>query len=468
MMAVDNPSPIPECVLLEEKAGMKFYELQKTLLFSYDPKIKIVSIGKENDFNTKNIFLMGETGAGKTCLLNALVNHLLGVTFEDNYRYILKDEMENKHKSKAESQTDYVVGYLVYEPPGSSRECNYMIIDTPGLKDSRGQQQEIEVIQQIRTFLQDVDGVEELHCIGFVVNGTIARLQKQFIDIVDEFCKMFGENVKATIRTLISFGYMKRPPVLEVLENSHLKDCKTSKFDNVSLYVCNRPNEDHSEEDITTSKSLWRQTSKVYDSFFNEVDNVKAVSLGLTRETLNEISNLTDTIDSLKQVVESYLDVSVESKKWEDKCKVYQTVMKANEKWEGQVEVRVKKRRNLKKFGKHEYKMETHRVVYEDKKKLYDEAKSNETSALEQIASFKGQIDEERSKVNEIVKQIIQLSESIKENSLSHKEFTAQELIDQTLMQIKLDQLNQTDETERHGYVSPILESLGEHIFEIY
>ncbi|KAK7072594.1 hypothetical protein SK128_014204, partial [Halocaridina rubra] len=71
-MPRDIPPSVPECSFSMEKSQLKHYELKRTLIISYDPKIKIVSIGEENDLETKNIFLMGGTGAGKTCLLNAL------------------------------------------------------------------------------------------------------------------------------------------------------------------------------------------------------------------------------------------------------------------------------------------------------------------------------------------------------------------------------------------------------------
>ena len=40
------------------------------------------------------MLIMGQTGAGKTTLVNAFLNCLLGICYEDQFRYVLVDERD--------------------------------------------------------------------------------------------------------------------------------------------------------------------------------------------------------------------------------------------------------------------------------------------------------------------------------------------------------------------------------------
>ncbi|XP_068243001.1 uncharacterized protein [Palaemon carinicauda] len=514
-MGVDTPPPTPECRFLEEKSGMRIFELKKSLLISYEPKIKVMSIGAENNLEIKTIMLLGATGAGKTCLINALANHILGVKFEDNFRYSLKDETGEGKKSLAESQTEYVVGYLIFVPPGSKAKYNYLIVDTPGFKDSRGQEKDEEVIQQLRSFLQDVDGVDELHCIGFVVNGTIARLQEQFSDIVQTFCEIFGENAKDIIRILITFSHMKSPPVLNVLECSCLKDYKKYMFDNTALKECNQPNEENLQEDIDMYKIYWNKTARVYDSILNELNSLNAVSLNVTREALEDIKHMNSILDKIKISVESYLDQMIEVKALEEQSSLYQTKMAANENWEGTVDVKVRSRlRHLDWFARlriHAHNCEkciqtckypcdhllkddcpengkmcskcscpneshvksndviTHYiekrpVIHEDKKAAYDDAMSKEALVRQDILNLINQIDSRKTTIEGEVSDFIDQSAKISSISLGNCQPPVN-YIEETLNLVKVEKLENTNiRDDQLGHVIPILDELKEHL----
>jgi ABC-type lipoprotein export system ATPase subunit len=48
-----------------------------------------ISGKKGNDLHEKTIMIVGATGSGKTTLINAMANYILGLTWEDKFRFTL-------------------------------------------------------------------------------------------------------------------------------------------------------------------------------------------------------------------------------------------------------------------------------------------------------------------------------------------------------------------------------------------
>lgn len=77
------------------------------------------------------LLIVGETGSGKTTLINAMTTYLMGINFEDKIRIKLIKNESTKYETQ--SQTKYVTIYYL-----KSRKIARPIIfiDTPGFGDT--------------------------------------------------------------------------------------------------------------------------------------------------------------------------------------------------------------------------------------------------------------------------------------------------------------------------------------------
>ncbi len=66
------------------------------------------------------IMVVGETGTGKTTIINGMMNYMLGVEWEDDFRLKLIDEPETP-EGQANSQTSLITAYTVHRRAGMVR-----------------------------------------------------------------------------------------------------------------------------------------------------------------------------------------------------------------------------------------------------------------------------------------------------------------------------------------------------------
>ncbi|EFX70734.1 hypothetical protein DAPPUDRAFT_17433, partial [Daphnia pulex] len=80
----------------------------------------------------KVIILMGATGCGKSTLINGMVNYILGVKWDDPFRFKCVRDDETTAKNQAHSQTSSVTAYTLRHHDGMAVPYSITIIDTPG------------------------------------------------------------------------------------------------------------------------------------------------------------------------------------------------------------------------------------------------------------------------------------------------------------------------------------------------
>ncbi|CAH3036311.1 unnamed protein product, partial [Porites lobata] len=101
-------------------------------------KISKQSIGEPGQCREqeKVLLLIGATGSGKSTLINGMANYIMGVKWEDDFRFQLV--IDDPKVSKSRSQTQYITAYTFYPMEGSALSSKLTVIDTPGFGDSEG------------------------------------------------------------------------------------------------------------------------------------------------------------------------------------------------------------------------------------------------------------------------------------------------------------------------------------------
>uniref|UniRef100_A0A671X106 Septin-type G domain-containing protein n=1 Tax=Sparus aurata TaxID=8175 RepID=A0A671X106_SPAAU len=312
------------------------------------------SFGKDSTKHNRTIMVLGATGAGKSTLINGMINYILGVEWEDSYRFKLVDE--DQLKSQAHSQTSEVTVYKINHQEGFKIEYSLTIVDTPGFGDTRGIERDRMITEQLRNVFSSTQGVSEIDAICFVAQASLARLTPTQKYVFDSVLAIFGKDVAENIRILVTFADGKVPPVLEAIKASGVP-CPTTKnglpihfkFNNSVLFAGNEPSEagsmrdedeDESDnEDGSFDKMFWDMGIKSMKKFFVALNTIKTKSLTMTKEVLRERKQLENSVENLQKQVKLGLATLEEIKETTKQLKMFEAEITANKNFEFEVTV---------------------------------------------------------------------------------------------------------------------------------
>ena len=246
---------------------------------------------------TEKVFmLVGATGAGKTTLINGMVNYILGVQWKDEFRF--KVITEETKATQAHSQTQAITAYTLYPMKGSAVPYTFTIIDTPGYGGTGGLGRDKKITEQIKEFfsIPPPDGIDHLDGIGFVVQASQARLTSTQEYIFDSILSIFGNDVSKNIFMMITFADGQRPPVLAAIKEAKIPSHSENyfKFNNSALFA-----ENNEESELSFDEMFWKMGFLSFKHFFVEFLKAESVSLSLTQEVLNEREQLQVLIEGL-------------------------------------------------------------------------------------------------------------------------------------------------------------------------
>ena len=239
--------------------------------------------------NHKIIILMGATGSGKSTLINGMVNYILGVRWEDPFRFKCVHEEAAKSRNQALSQTSSVTAYNIRHHEGMTIPYSITIIDTPGYGDTRGVARDKEITKTIHRFLtQEETRIDQIHAACFVAASGDSRLTVTQRYILDSVLSIFGKDFKDNIRLLVTFADNSDPPVIEACRAAHFPVTSESdgitysKFNSSVLYASNIQKEEDCFDQL-----FWNMGQDNFAKFFKMLEGMDGKDLTSTRQVIH-------------------------------------------------------------------------------------------------------------------------------------------------------------------------------------
>ncbi|XP_058035267.1 uncharacterized protein LOC131196502 isoform X1 [Ahaetulla prasina] len=285
---------LQKCSLVEDRQPLVFALPVEKVSSDASISYLMYQLGKENlEVPNKVILVMGETGCGKTTLINGMINYILGVQWEDNFRFKLIHETSQRRE--AGSRTSEVTAYMVNHQKGFRIPYSLTIIDTPGFGGTRDTEQDKLVEKQLLEFFSTPGGIDHVDAICLVAQAFLAHsthIQKR---VFDPMLSMLGKDLKDNIQLLFTFADGGTPPVLEALKEADLPRaqdesgiCVHFRFNHSALFA----NQENRGSHNTVSGMFWKMSTESMKNFFDSLKMLETKSLTLTMEVLKERQEL--------------------------------------------------------------------------------------------------------------------------------------------------------------------------------
>ncbi|KAL1250577.1 hypothetical protein QQF64_018373 [Cirrhinus molitorella] len=304
--------------VLMNKGPPALYRLntEKKYIDGTNKKVRQWTYGRR-DRNKQNkvILMVGETGTGKTTLINTMINYLLEVKFDDQEFYQITEE--NNSKDETHSQTSEITVYEVFV---EENPTSLTIIDTPGFGNTEGNEEGYEKDREISEYLMrlfsDEDGIHYIDAVCFVMKTSQNRLSGKEFYIFHSVLSLFGRDIEENIVFLITYSDGGPPTdALNAIKTAEIPCRKDQKGRPVHFLFNNRQKEDRDEEYEDTYRSSWEMGEKTINRFFTVLDKKNRKSVEMTLDVLKERTQLEACVNNLVEQISDNESKTKEIKK---------------------------------------------------------------------------------------------------------------------------------------------------------
>jgi hypothetical protein len=284
------------------------------------------------------LLVMGETGSGKTTLMDAFVNYLAGINYGDLFRYKLVDENAIKDRPSEESQTSEITDYYINYAREDGREINIHLIDTPGLGDTKGVLEDNNIIKKFEELFKKIG---ELDYILITVKATTTRWTQGTSYIYDRILEVFGKDAMERFMLMCTFADGAIPPCIDVLKGK-LTYQEYFTFNNSALYVPKIKSNDN-------VVFFWKLGMSNVKRFFDVIldNNYLPLSLTMSKKVMENRQWLYANVESSKERIDNGFRLLDEANDLLEAIKKNKKLLDENGSFEYEVEVEVTKKVKL-------------------------------------------------------------------------------------------------------------------------
>ncbi|XP_066538423.1 uncharacterized protein [Hoplias malabaricus] len=247
----------------------------------------------------KTILMVGETGTGKSTLINSFINHMLGVQWDNRVWCEIIETRENQTKSQTKVVTVYDV--FIEEFPFS-----LTVIDTPGYGNAGGIEKDLNIAEMLLELFRSKNGVD---AVCFVVTSNFIRQTESHLYVFDAIFSLFGKDMERNIVLFITHATQKPVNALQAIKQSKVRCAKTKDgkpmFFSIDNSHCEALHEDDKDEAETKEdhkyRAAWEINKRNMTNFFDFLnDDTKPVSLKMSDDVLRTRKQLTAAINNIK------------------------------------------------------------------------------------------------------------------------------------------------------------------------
>uniref|UniRef100_A0AAR2IGV7 AAA+ ATPase domain-containing protein n=1 Tax=Pygocentrus nattereri TaxID=42514 RepID=A0AAR2IGV7_PYGNA len=248
------------------------------------------------NMQNKIILMVGETGTGKTTLINTMANYFLGVKFEDQVWFEITEE---DRRDQTESQTSEITAYEIFS---ERKLASLTIIDTPGYGDTRGIDKDMEIAQNLHELFLHETGVKSLDAVCLVLKASQNRISEFQRYIFEAVLSLFGKDIEDIIVLFITHSDGGPPTnVLEAIKKEKIPCCHDEENEPVHFLFNNRQSEKQTKKYEYVYRSSWEMATDNIKEFFRFLKSRQRKSLNMTVSVLEERMQLKACVENLKE-----------------------------------------------------------------------------------------------------------------------------------------------------------------------